>query len=484
MKKLKASPNSLEEWLRRLSEEDMPVFAHTARRIAGISGDSDTSISDLAGAILQDSTMTARVLRMANSAYYNPSGRTIVTISRAIVMLGFNVVRSISLSIAMVDTLLGGVRHQRMVQEMASSFHAATQAWAFAKFRNDPSPEEVFIAALLYRFGHMTFWCFPYGHETEMHNRLLQGGMEEKDIETAVLGFSLTELSASLNKEWGLSALLNHVYSGAHRSDPRVRNIELGYQIADTVSKQGWDSSKVNEIIERTSDYLYAPLGKTLDIVHDSAKQAAKIAADYGADIAGKLIPIPSKNPAAAKKSDVDKEADNAARKYKLQLSILRELSSMLSENVDINTLLGTVLEGVYRGVDMDRAVLGIVSRDTKRLSPKFQLGQSSENLARCFDTALDLGGDNFLASTLQNKEPLWLFKPGEPSNCDLAAQEVMRCTGLKECFVMPIHVRNKPRGIIYADRGVTNRPLDEESFTSFRHFCEHILIGLSVLSS
>ena len=104
---------------------------------------------------------------------------------------------------------------------------------------------------------------------------------------------------------------------------------------------------------------------------------ATRIAAEFGADIAGGLIPIPKK-PAAGNGAEADTAAGDVAQKYKLQLSILRELSSMLSEHVDLNTLLGTVLEGVYRGVDMDRAVLAIVSRDGKQMTGKYSLGRGS----------------------------------------------------------------------------------------------------------
>jgi HD-like signal output (HDOD) protein len=482
-KPAKNAPATLEEWTRRLSEEDMPVFAHTARRMAGISSDAESSVGDLAQIILQDSTMTARVLRMANSAYYNPAGRSISTVSRAIVMLGFNVVRTISLSIAMVDTLLSGIRHERMVQEMARSFHAAAQAWEFAGARNDQSPEEVFIAALLYRFGHMTFWCFPYGYENEMDALLLRGDADEASVERRVLGFALIELSAQLNHEWHLSHLLDHLYSGDNRNDPRVRNIELGYQIADAAAREGWESDSVKEAIEKTAEYLYMPYSKTLDLVHENAKHATAIAAEFGADIAGRLIPIPHK-PAIGSEADEDKAGADAAQKYKLQLSILRELSAMLSERVDLNTLLGTVLEGVYRGVDMDRAVLAIVSRDGKQMAGKYSLGRGSEYIANCFNFSLGADGGGFMNAILHNKEPLWLFKPGERTSDNFAAQDVMQCIGLKECFVMPITVQNKPKGVIYADRGVTNRRLDEESFATFRHFCEHIVIGLSMLAS
>ena len=38
----------LTEWTRRISEEEMPVFAHTARSIAAASSEEETSIANLA----------------------------------------------------------------------------------------------------------------------------------------------------------------------------------------------------------------------------------------------------------------------------------------------------------------------------------------------------------------------------------------------------------------------------------------------------
>ena len=93
------APTTLDAWVRRLGEEEFPLFAHTARSIAAMSTDDGSSTSELAQVILRDNTMTARVLKMANSVYYNPGGVRINTVSRSIVILGFDTVRNIALSI-------------------------------------------------------------------------------------------------------------------------------------------------------------------------------------------------------------------------------------------------------------------------------------------------------------------------------------------------------------------------------------------------
>lgn len=102
--------------------------------------------------------MTARLLRIANSPIFNPQQRPVDTVSAAVIMLGFDVVRELSVSLALIEQVLTGRPHARVTQGLARAFHAAAQAKSFARLRRDRCPEEVFVAALLYQVGEMAFW--------------------------------------------------------------------------------------------------------------------------------------------------------------------------------------------------------------------------------------------------------------------------------------------------------------------------------------
>ena len=144
---------SLEAWVHRISEQDIPIFKHTVTAIAEVTQDDDSSASELAKVILQDASLTARILKIANSIAYNPSGVPINTISRAVFFIGFNTVRTISLSLAIIDALLKNRTREHVLEIMARSLHAAVQSRSFSEQRGDDSPEEVFIATLLYNLG-------------------------------------------------------------------------------------------------------------------------------------------------------------------------------------------------------------------------------------------------------------------------------------------------------------------------------------------
>ena len=80
----------LSGWIARIRGQEMPVFARTVEGLRRIIGDERASASALAQVILKDAPMTTKVLRLANSAFFNQSHQTVSTVSRAIVVLGFN----------------------------------------------------------------------------------------------------------------------------------------------------------------------------------------------------------------------------------------------------------------------------------------------------------------------------------------------------------------------------------------------------------
>lgn len=286
----------LDFWVRQLSDREMPAFANTARVIAGEVSRGDQSADELAEVIFQDASMTTRLLRAANSFFYNPGNTPISTVSRAIVLLGFEAVRNMCLSIAIIDSLLDSQKKAHVLEQMAVSFHAAVQARALAVKRKDKSPEEVFIAALLYHLGRMAFWCFADNvdaHATERLNAQISAhGDETKHAERDALGFDLAQLTVALNREWKLSNLLDNALSGRKGDNPRVSNITMGHEIA-VVARKGWHADDMRQLQDRIAESLYLPVEEVKRMVQDNARDAADTMTKLGAAKAGRLIPLP-----------------------------------------------------------------------------------------------------------------------------------------------------------------------------------------------
>lgn len=469
------APASLDAWVRRLGDEEFPLFAHTARTIASISASDETPAGELAQVILRDNTMTARVLKMANSAYYNPGGIRISTVSRAIVILGFNTVRNIALSIGLVETMLSGSRHDNALGELVCSFHAAVQAKEIADEMRLGNTEELFIAALLYRIGALAFWCFPYGKddalEWQYHN-----SSDRNEAERRVLGFTLRDLTVGLTRDWQLSTLLATVMTASNPRDRSLRDVAYAYRLADAVSR-GWDHPETHKVLHNIAQMLGKPQEVVTRLVFQNAQKAARVMEDYGIAQTSRFIPpVPGSGaPQAVPQPAPDQQ-------LQLQLSILRELTTLLAEKADLNLLLSTVLEGIYRGLKMDHVVLAMTDPRQTRLAARLVLGDEREQWLQRFQLALD-GSDNLFKHVMGQNEPVWMDKRMRLQLAPLLGEPVQSMVGGGEFLLAPLRVQGQVRGIIYADRQPGAALITEQEFLSFRHFCEHANLGFQLLA-
>jgi HD-like signal output (HDOD) protein len=480
---LSKDPRSLAEWVERLSDQGMPVFSRTVKDIGGITADRDSSAAELSRVILQDAAMTARLLRVANSPIYSILGRNISTVSRAVVLLGFDTVRSLCLSIAVIDALGSSAQKSHVAEQMARSFHAAIQARAFAEKRRDPSPEEVFIATLLCNIGELAFWSLKSDVAGRLGQMIRETGCDRAHAEREVLGFELRDLSLGLTRKWNLGKLLENTLEDKDDSDPRVSNVRLAHEVADN-AEIGWETKETRQLLGRVAEALYMPLQDVTRMVHDNAGTAVKAAQYYGVSHASDLIPLPpsqrkhdSTVVAARQESPVKRFVDPDPM---LQLTILRELSGMLDSKHDINLLLEMVLEGISRGIGLDRTLFAMLNPERNRLRSRYALGWEEGDMREAFLFDISPLKANIFSHVLESREPLWVGHNNDPRINALVTAPVRTVTGDAQFFVMPIEVNGRSIGLFYADRKPSGRPLDEESYTAFRHFCQQANLALA----
>ena len=470
----------LNHWVKRISEQEIPIFKYTVNAINDVVADEDTSTAELAQVILQDATLTARILRLANSISYNPTGSPINTISRAIVFIGFDLVRELSLSLAVIEALLNKKNREHQLQLMARAFHAAVQARAFAIERDDDAPEEVFIAALLYHIGEMAFASISCDEADEISKLMEERGFQPAMAQREVLGFTFDQLTVGLTQDWHLSDLLHSAINNPSLSNPRIRNIVYSQELAER-TEVSWDGKKVAELIKKIAKHIDMDSSKTKDWLCDNAQQAAQVAEIFGAGSIIEFLPIP----------DICKADDQATTEEEdliftepdplLQLSVLRDLSRLLEEKPNLNLILEIILEGIYRGIGMDRVLFAVITPDKKMLRGKHALGHNSLLFTEMF--AFDITDKTLFSLLLKKTDAVWIKDTQAPEYAKAVNADMRNRLACKAFFASPLVINNTPIGLIYADRQSTNRPLDAESFESFSHFCHQAHLAISHLS-
>lgn len=482
---------SLQQWVRELSQQQMPIFAHTAQSIAQHARDADEgSASDLAAKVLQDVSMTTRLLRMANSIHFNPSGGKINTVSRAIILLGFNVVRDLCLSISLIDTVLSGPHREEAIEQMAIAFHAAMQARRLAELSRQAEPEEIFIATLLWHLGDLALLCSSTVLDEPLRSRLRAARRSEavaKDqVEREVLGFPVRELTAQLNREWRLSPLLATALDPTAAKTDRTQTLRFGNDLA-VAMLAGPDDARLQELLKRIAKRFELDRDAFAGQIWSTARAAAEAFTNLGAPAAARLIPLhdSSREPAATGKATADAAASvEQGGDQHLQLSILRDISQLLVESrPSVNVLMDLVLEGIFRGLGMDRAIFALLSPDRRQLRGKASLLAEGAALPEPFEFALGPGEHNPFERALRSGEPVWLGAPqASPPLSSLDARTRALCGG--HCFIMPLQVGSTAIGCLYADRAHSGRALTEELFAQFKLFGQQARMGLSFIKT
>ena len=468
---------NLQNWIERISENELPIFKYTVHAINDVISKDATSTSDLSRIILRDANLTARVLRLANSATYNVTGAKISTVSRAIIYLGFNLVRDISMSLAIIDALLSGKTKEHALKLMARSFHAAVQARDFASRRDDDAAEEVFIAALLRYVGEITFWCVS-GEEGEHIVELMeQRGFSEEMAQMEVLGFSLDQLTVGLTQDWHLSDLLHSAINQPNMDNPRIKDIVYALELSDAAC-ESWGSKKTLKISNKIAKHIGIKADDVIELLRDNARKAADFAQMFGASSIIKYLPI-DEDIIEDSLNEHSFDANCPIPDPFLQLNILRDLSGILADKPSFNLILEIILEGIYRGVGLDRTVFAMLTSDKKAIKAKYGLGKDNQSFINKFHFSLQT--NNVFSKIINNPEPIWV-EDSQSSKVKIC-EEIRLVLASKEFFVAPLILSERVVGLIYADRQPSDRALDHESYESFKHFVQQASQALEYIS-
>lgn len=467
----------LDAWVTRLSKAELPVLGAVMRDINRFTKNSATSANQLAEVILKDGALTAKVLRLANSFHFNPyADQEVTTISRAVVKLGFQGIKAISLSVMLVDSLLKKGSRQRLLEWLARGFHAAVQAEQLVATRDPALKEDVFVAALLFHLGDMAFWSCRGEQMTALEQQLNSAGRPtDAGREQRVLGTSLREITRQLAGLWELGDTLNAALAEADSDSPAVQAVRLGEKIA-LAAEQGWDSPALLAVLDAVAAFSGETREESRLRLLRGAEEAASVALSFGANKVCHYIPSTAE--AAIAKPGASR-ADP-----QLQLSILRELAAMIHEHVDVNTMFQMVVEGVHRGVGFERVALCLVDPKKKLLQGKYGLGEEAAAWRDALRFSIRSEQDNLPAYCLFSRQLLWM-KPDKPGQLKhLVDGRGAEPLAANNCVLAALYAGPRHVGVLLADRGPAGEPIQQEQYESFCHFAQQANMGLAMLAS
>jgi len=473
----------LSAWLERLDGEDGVVLTSILSELNELTSSDETSANQLAKVILKDPSLTTQVLKIANTVHFNPTGSPVTTVSRSILTIGFNSIKSLCISIKVLEIILKGQSSTRLFQIMADALHAAVQARNLCIKMSGEGKEEVFVATLLLHLAE-TLVLSSGESEVEELNALTPDDAKdiEKDrIAEKVIGVSFKRLALALVKNWRLGSVLQESIQPASKVSRKAEAVLIGDEISK-VSKKGWNSAEMKSLLKKISTFTGLGSEAVEEMVREGANEAAEVASNYGNDVLVAMIPA-SKIITSASGED-EKELNTHEPDPQLQLQILQDLTAMMIDGIDINSLFQTVLEGLHRGVGLERVCLAIFDKGRETISAKYALGDGTEDWSKKFKFNFEKSRSGFLFQLFSKGAPAWVGNSQFKALNMALTPDYIAVTGVKSFLISPVKANKKPVGFLYADLGESKREITDAYFNGFRHFCQQTNMCLTVLSN
>lgn len=241
-----------------------------ARKVLSITEDDRFSASELGRVISTDQALTAKMLRLSNSAYYGYA-REIYTVPDAIVLLGFRAVRSATLASCVISAA-GGTANMDYVQFWRYSVAVGVLAELIAASEGVKDAES-FTAGVVHNIGRLALDQHMPEQFAEARAYAHRTGVSLARAQTAVIGFTDAGLGAALALLWEFpeslaDAVIHHQMDPADLKERsslsghvvRARAMALSAGLSDGIDEGQllgappleWTLSPLSTVLERS----------------------------------------------------------------------------------------------------------------------------------------------------------------------------------------------------------------------------------------
>ncbi|HPW68054.1 MAG: HDOD domain-containing protein [Desulfomonilia bacterium] len=220
--------------------EDLPTLPSVAVEVMGLSRSPDVSIKAISACIHKDPPLAAKVLKLANSAFYRRGAHEIETLHRAILMMGLNEVVNITTSVSVLSSL--GPRKSQE-QGLRKKFWRHCIATGLIARRIDTRLHmslqgREFVGGLLHDIGKIILDEYFHDQFMQAHALSLERQCPMFEAEQEILGATHMEIGHFLAQKWGLPPYIADICLHHHHpQDARFKDITSVVSIADLLAK-------------------------------------------------------------------------------------------------------------------------------------------------------------------------------------------------------------------------------------------------------
>ena len=264
--------------------KNLPTLPGIVGKLSKMADDPDTTTEQMGRVLSKDHILAAKLLMLVNSAFYG-FPQKISSLSSAIILLGFNVIKSLIISASIFELM-----ESEDLELWEHSLGCAVVCNVLAKRLEINDPEEVSTAGLIHDIGKVAIKIELPKEYGQIEKLVAEGNIAMREAEMKVLGLNHAEVGGWLAKSWNLPDKLvepiacHHAPKKAreerlataiiHFSDIMIRGMGYGHGRdiwVPPLSKQAWDllgltPADLDEVIGEVEEKLWDVKGFSLEI--------------------------------------------------------------------------------------------------------------------------------------------------------------------------------------------------------------------------
>jgi HD-like signal output (HDOD) protein len=450
-------------WKRMGEQGDFPSLSKSVHDLAEAMHDEDKSITDVTGAILSDFTLTQKVIRLANSAMYAGIGGEITTITKAAVVLGYDAIAHLALSVRFVDTLSASSPDSAAARaEMAKALIAGDIARNIAIKANLADGEEAVVCALMHHLGRLLMVFYFPEEWSEIQKVAANKSLTENLATLEVIGVTLDEISQEVAKSWRLPKKIAHSMSSPISpggtsipgSPDWLRTMaNFAGEAAGIMVRKGANGDSLKELASYYGDALLV----SADSIIESVNNAVAAADDL---TMLEVVEEPHGKPADSKE--------------RLAAGVL-ETTKALAEGMSFGNALNLVLETMYGGMGFNRVVAFLRDGDTFKGKVGFGTLMPEALPRLVFPEAYAM--DVFHLS-LANKADVFIEDAaGSKSASSMPEWFTASLPDVRAFVLLPMTFNGHPIGLLYGDwRQGTTGLVEKNELLLMRSLRDHLM--------
>ena len=483
--------DTLEFLIRRMKHKtDFPALSDSVSAINRLTGSDKESINRLSNTILKDYGLTNKILRLVNSVHYRRSGGgSISTISRAVIVLGFDALRNIAITVLLFEHL----QDKGNARELKEAFLRANLAGCLARDASRQfmarEAEEAYVCALFHSLGQMLAQFYFPEEVSEVSKVMLQRSCSQEIASAQIFGLSFSELGIGIAQHWGFPpGLINSLRplpEGAIRKpathDESLRVVsgfanELCEAIASVPKEQRTEATRAarqrfvaamqfsDGQLQAVLEKSFTELSELATILHVNLTQSPFVrnvkawtgeakeveAMVDGGALERTLLDDPVV-PDQGQPGEVNAYGVPDAAQDILAAGI-QDISNSLVDDFSLNDVLRITLETMYRAMGFERVLLCLKDPKSGAMLGRFGFGADTNEVARKFRIPL-ADAPNVFQLAISKGVDIIIADINDPKIAGKIPDWYRKTVVARTFVLLPLLIKGNAVALIYCDR-------------------------------